>query len=144
MFTDAAESRLPFWGGAVCHRDDAKDAVLAGARSNRWDSYGIVEQSWAEASAPIPARPAAANVYIDLKHRLAELLLMRVDKMTMATSVEARVPFLDHELVEFGWPSLRGRRCATASATTCSSGPSAGSSRTDRRPAQAGLRGAGR
>src|SRR5262249_51160644 len=30
-----------------------------------------------------------------------ELLLMRVDKITMATSVEARVPFLDHKLVEF-------------------------------------------
>jgi asparagine synthase (glutamine-hydrolysing) len=29
------------------------------------------------------------------------LLLMRVDKMTMATSVEARVPFLDHHLVEY-------------------------------------------
>ena len=26
---------------------------------------------------------------------------MRVDKITMATSVEARVPFLDHKLVEF-------------------------------------------
>jgi asparagine synthase (glutamine-hydrolysing) len=26
---------------------------------------------------------------------------MRVDKMTMANSVEARVPFLDHELVQF-------------------------------------------
>src|SRR3989441_5101106 len=38
---------------------------------------------------------------VDLKLRLPELLLMRVDKMTMATSVEARVPFLDHELVEF-------------------------------------------
>ena len=37
--------------------------------------------------------------YLELKLRLAELLLMRVDKMTMATSVEARVPFLDHELV---------------------------------------------
>ena len=36
--------------------------------------------------------------YLELKQRLAELLLMRVDKMTMATSVEARVPFLDHEL----------------------------------------------
>jgi asparagine synthetase B (glutamine-hydrolysing) len=32
---------------------------------------------------------------------LPELLLMRVDKITMATSVEARVPFLDHHLVEY-------------------------------------------
>jgi asparagine synthase (glutamine-hydrolysing) len=40
-------------------------------------------------------------VYWELKNRLAELLLMRVDKMTMAASIEARVPFLDHHLVEF-------------------------------------------
>jgi asparagine synthase (glutamine-hydrolysing) len=40
-------------------------------------------------------------IYLELKHRLPELLLMRVDKMTMATSVEARVPFLDHRIVEF-------------------------------------------
>ena len=26
---------------------------------------------------------------------------MRVDKITMATSVEARVPFLDHHLIEY-------------------------------------------
>ena len=39
--------------------------------------------------------------FIELKHRLAELLLMRVDKMSMASSIEARVPFLDHPLVEF-------------------------------------------
>jgi asparagine synthase (glutamine-hydrolysing) len=39
--------------------------------------------------------------YLELKLRLPELLLMRVDKMTMATSVEARVPFLDHHLVEY-------------------------------------------
>jgi asparagine synthase (glutamine-hydrolysing) len=38
--------------------------------------------------------------YLDLHMRLPELLLMRVDKMSMATSVEARVPFLDHEFVE--------------------------------------------
>src|SRR5205085_243474 len=35
-----------------------------------------------------------------LRLRLPELLLMRVDKLTMANAVEARVPFLDHELVE--------------------------------------------
>lgn len=38
--------------------------------------------------------------YFDLKVRLPELLLMRVDKMSMANSLEARVPFLDHEFVE--------------------------------------------
>jgi asparagine synthase (glutamine-hydrolysing) len=37
--------------------------------------------------------------YLDLNLRLPELLLMRVDKMTMGTSLEARVPFLDHQLV---------------------------------------------
>jgi asparagine synthase (glutamine-hydrolysing) len=42
---------------------------------------------------------------VALKHefrlRLPELLLMRIDKMTMAASVEARAPFLDRHLVEF-------------------------------------------
>ena len=38
--------------------------------------------------------------YLDLNVRLPELLLMRVDKMSMGASLEARVPFLDHELVE--------------------------------------------
>ena len=40
-------------------------------------------------------------IYLEFKLRLPELLLMRVDKMTMSTSVEARVPFLDRALVEF-------------------------------------------
>tara|TARA_Y200000002_G_scaffold317178_1_gene275735 strand:- start:1699 stop:3627 length:1929 start_codon:yes stop_codon:yes gene_type:complete len=39
--------------------------------------------------------------YIDLNLRLPELLLMRVDKMSMGVSLEARVPFLDHKFVEF-------------------------------------------
>jgi asparagine synthase (glutamine-hydrolysing) len=43
----------------------------------------------------------ARMTYNEFKLRLPELLLMRVDKITMSTSVEARVPFLDHHLVEF-------------------------------------------
>ena len=38
--------------------------------------------------------------YVDLNHRLPELLLMRVDKMSMGVSLECRVPFLDNKFVE--------------------------------------------
>ena len=38
--------------------------------------------------------------YLDLNLRLPELLLMRVDKMSMGASLEGRVPFLDHKFVE--------------------------------------------
>ena len=38
--------------------------------------------------------------YQDLNLRLPELLLMRVDKMSMGVSLEGRVPFLDHKFVE--------------------------------------------
>lgn len=40
-------------------------------------------------------------IYSEFRLRLPELLLMRVDKIGMSTSIEARVPFLDHKLVEF-------------------------------------------
>ena len=40
-------------------------------------------------------------LYIDLKTWLADDLLVKADKMTMAASLELRVPFLDHTVVEF-------------------------------------------
>jgi asparagine synthase (glutamine-hydrolysing) len=39
-------------------------------------------------------------LYADLKTYLVELL-MKQDQMSMAASIESRVPFLDHKLVEF-------------------------------------------
>ncbi len=44
--------------------------------------------------------PITQMMYLDLQTSLPDSLLMLTDKMTMATSLEARVPFLDHELIE--------------------------------------------
>jgi asparagine synthase (glutamine-hydrolysing) len=43
----------------------------------------------------------ARMAYVDINSWLPEDLLLKADKMTMATSVELRVPFLDHKLMEF-------------------------------------------
>ena len=39
--------------------------------------------------------------YVDIKSWLPDDLLIKADRMTMANSVELRVPFLDHQLLEF-------------------------------------------
>ena len=44
--------------------------------------------------------PLARLLFTDQKTYLVELL-MKQDQMSMATSIESRVPFLDHEFVEF-------------------------------------------
>jgi asparagine synthase (glutamine-hydrolysing) len=98
---DAAAGQLPFWGGAICYTGELKRQILAG-NGNRPDAYRVVRALWEEAEREDPGSDLLQKMsYLELKQRLAELLLMRVDKMTMATSVEARVPFLDRELVEF-------------------------------------------
>jgi asparagine synthase (glutamine-hydrolysing) len=60
----------------------------------------------ADDAAPPPAEdttwhPFAQLQYFDLKHRMADAIVLQLDRASMAHSVEARVPFLDHELVEF-------------------------------------------
>lgn len=40
------------------------------------------------------------DTYVDIKLTMADSVLMKVDKMSMATSLEVRVPFLDHEVAE--------------------------------------------
>jgi asparagine synthase (glutamine-hydrolysing) len=101
VIAHAASQRAPFWGGAICFDPRIKAQVLLN-QLPYVDSYDVVERMWSDAERSGAHGDLLKKMtYVELKQRLAELLLMRVDRVTMATSVEARVPFLDHELVEF-------------------------------------------
>ena len=93
-----------FWGGAEAFLEIHKKQLLSPRLRRQFANFS----SW-EALKPIRQRFEEkawekSNLnwmsYLDLNLRLPELLLMRVDKMSMGVSLEARVPFLDHKFVE--------------------------------------------
>lgn len=121
----AVRGKELFWGGAICwwgglremltpdrgkfdYRVECPIDGLMPESHQSTDSHAVI----AEYLGPLAGKLNEPDIlqkipYMELKLRLPEHLLMRVDKMTMAHSVEARVPFLDHDVVEFA------RRCPT-------------------------------
>ena len=96
---DAGHSRIPYWGGALGFRGPLKERLL---RRDHRDALRTVERIWDESE----RQSADADLfqrmtYLELRQRLPELLLARLDRIAMASSVEGREPFLDHRLVEF-------------------------------------------
>jgi asparagine synthase (glutamine-hydrolysing) len=93
-----------FWGGAEAFPEAMKRRLLSPRLRERfrdrtsWDVIGPIRErfnakAWEQG-------PLQWMSYLDLNFRLPELLLMRVDKMSMGASLEARVPFLDHAFVQ--------------------------------------------
>ncbi|WP_181699836.1 N-acetylglutaminylglutamine amidotransferase [Chthonobacter albigriseus] len=96
-----AGSRHPVAGymAAFADRDHAGLAELLdpAARADRDVPTDFVARHMAESGA---ADPVDKALHIDATVMLVDDPVKRVDNMTMASSLEARVPFLDHELVE--------------------------------------------
>ncbi len=108
-FTEEYIDRLvrreePFWGHATAFSPLQKKKLLTKAYRHdpAWNAeYAVVKKYYDEARRHAPRLDFLNRIaYLDLKTRLADFLLMRVDKMGMAHSIEARVPFLDYRLVE--------------------------------------------
>ncbi len=93
-----------FWGGDDNFSDVEKRRILSSHVRKRlngltsWDVLGPIRRRFKEKA--WNHEPSSWMTYVDLNIRLPECLLMRVDKMSMAVSLECRVPFLDHKFVE--------------------------------------------
>jgi asparagine synthase (glutamine-hydrolysing) len=108
-----------FWGGAACWWGERRaeltprfepfrseiDCPVPGLLPDshrQLDSHAVVSHYVGGLTGHLVEPEVLQKIpYLEMKLRLPEHLLMRVDKLTMAHAVEARVPFLDHELVEW-------------------------------------------
>jgi asparagine synthase (glutamine-hydrolysing) len=89
--------------GSLAFPQEAKDRLLTPeAAAGQERSQAVVEEIMRTLRTQWPQADIATRMmYLDLKIRLAELLLVRVDKITMSVSLEAREPFMDYRLVEY-------------------------------------------
>jgi asparagine synthase (glutamine-hydrolysing) len=97
--------RNSVWLGSFSFQDIGK--VVSSEILNYYDRIKLIEEisSYKEG---IPIKdPLTLLQYLDLKLYLQESILVKVDRASMACSLEVRAPFLDYELVEFvmGLPS---------------------------------------
>jgi asparagine synthase (glutamine-hydrolysing) len=79
------------------HRQGALLTPAAREATRGIDPYEAYHAAYAASDAPTML---GRLLYVDTKTYLHELL-MKQDQMSMAASIESRVPFLDHPLVEF-------------------------------------------
>ena len=101
----AADEPLFLSGAVAAWESDKRDMASASALAGGWSGLSSVPVAAGAMAHYAAHRPEASlldrMIYQEFQLRLPELLLMRVDKVSMASSIEARVPFLDHRLVEY-------------------------------------------
>jgi asparagine synthase (glutamine-hydrolysing) len=79
----------------------AKDALYSGdftRRVNGHDPLESLRTAWRDCPSP---QPMDRVLYADARTYMIDDVLTKVDRMSMAVSLEAREPLLDHKLLEF-------------------------------------------
>ena len=94
-------NRTSFAGGALGFNIPEIDNLLDNGITNEHQLINYVDIKWNDYFSNKNSKLSKWMTLIDLQIRLPELLLMRMDKLVMQSSIEARVPFLDHKLIEF-------------------------------------------
>ena len=94
-------NRTSFAGGALGFNLRELNQIIDGGLPKESELIHFVDNKWDDYFQSKEAKLSKWMTLIDLQIRLPELLLMRMDKLTMQSAVEARVPFLDHNLIEY-------------------------------------------
>ncbi len=99
-----AGSPADFYRLTVTHWDEPGKVVLGGD-----EHKGLL---WDERVKDLVPDPVERMQYLDTLTYLPDDILTKVDRASMAVSLEARVPLIDHRVVEFSWrvnPSMKAR-----------------------------------
>ena len=101
MLSNILLNRTSFAGGALGFNLPEIDNLLVNGITNDFELINYVDNKWDDYFSNKNSKLSKWMTLIDLQIRLPELLLMRMDKLVMQSSIEARVPFLDHKLIEY-------------------------------------------
>ena len=92
-------TRNSLWLGSFSFED--LENICSPEIFNHYDKTRLLEELTTYESSFYAKDPLTSIQYVDLKLYLQEGILVKVDRASMACSLEVRAPFLDDELVEF-------------------------------------------